>query len=157
MSREGEREVIEETSSEARFQDDPDWFQTLNQKFATSMLSESNNTDSQQEADVRQTPTQSSTKSMKGVKKAKYGNKKKIERWDFFDPNAAFTNGIQSDALKPSEVKKITCYRKLIGNTRSVSFQYHTYEDKYGDEKKYPAIMFVNARRCKFLKKTFCL
>ena len=93
------------------------------------MLSESNNTDSQQEADVRQTPTQSSTKSMKGVKKAKYGNKKKIERWDFFDPNAAFTNGIQSDALKPSEVKKITCYRKLIGNTRSVSFQYHTYED----------------------------
>ena len=62
-----------------------------------------------------------------------------------FYPNAVFTNGIQSDARKPTEVEKITCYRKLIGNTCSVSLQYHTYEDKYGDEKKYPAIMFVNA------------
>ena len=32
-----------------------------------------------------------------GVKKSKLGGKKQIERWDFFDPNAAFTNGVQSD------------------------------------------------------------
>ena len=115
-----------------------------------SAPSESSNTDSQQEADVCQKITQSSSKSLKGtkngkVKKAQYGKKKQIERWDFFDPTAAFTNGIQSDALKPTEVEKITCYRKLIGNTCGVYFQYHTYEDKYGNEKKYPAIMFVNA------------
>ena len=90
-SREAEREVIEETSSEASFQDDQDWLQTLNQKLETSKLSESSNTDSQQEADVRQTPTQSLTKSMKGTKnggekKAKYGNNTQIERWDFFTP-----------------------------------------------------------------------
>ena len=138
------------------------------------MPSESSNPDSQQEADVCQKITQSSQKSLKGtknggVKKAKFGAKKQIEQWDFFDPTAAFTNGIQSDTRKPTEVEKITCYRKLIGNTRGVYFQYHTYEDKYGDEKKYPAIMFVNQYTIpkdqlkdpvkddvSFEKKTFC-
>jgi hypothetical protein len=75
----------------------------------------------------------------------KLAGKKQIERWDFFNPVAAFTQGVQSDVRKPSEVQKITQYRKLIGNTRSVSFQYHRFEDRNGDSKKYPAIMFVNS------------
>ena len=99
--------------------------------------------------DVHQKTTQSSSKPLKGtkfggVKKAKNGNKKQIERWNFFDPTAAFVNGIQSDARKPNEVEKITCYCKLIGKTRGVYFQYHTYNDKYDDQKKYQAIMLVN-------------
>ena len=41
-------------------------------------------------------------------------------------------------------MQKITPYRKLIGNNRGVYFQHHKYEDKYGDMKQYPQIMFVN-------------
>ena len=119
------REVIEETSLEVSFQEYPNWLEMLSQKFSTRELSESSNSDSQAEKDVHQKTSQSSLKPLKGsksggVKKAKYGNKKQIERWDFFDPTAAFVSGILNDALKPSEVEKITCYRKLIGNTRGV-------------------------------------
>ena len=152
-SRKAEVEVIEETASEAgSYQEDPDWLATINQKFATTTPppSESSNTNSEQEVNVRQTYVKSQKKSLTGVKnggvkKAKATSKKQIERWDFFNPVAAFTQGVQSDVRKPGEVQKITQYRKLIGNTRSVSFQYHTYEDRNGDLKKYPAIMFVNS------------
>ena len=91
---------------------DPDWLPTLNQKFATSAPSESSNPDSQQEADVCQKITQSSQKSLKGtknggIKKAEYGNKKQIERWDFFDPTAEFTNGIRCK-FKVDSASKMT-------------------------------------------------
>ena len=152
-SRQAEVEVIEETSLEAgSYQEDPDCLiQSINKKFATSAPpSESSNTNSEQTVDVCKKNVESPKKSIGGaknggvVKKSKLGDRKKIERWDFFNPNEAFTNGVQSDIRKPSEVQKITQYRKLIGNTRSVSFQYHSFDDKHGDEKKYPAIMFIN-------------
>ena len=103
-----------------------------------------------QEADVCKTPVKSAKAPVRATKnggvnkKSKFGSKKQIERWDFFNPTAAFTTGVQSDSRQPTEVEKITPYRKLIGNNRGVYFQYHTYEDKYGDIKKYPQIMFVN-------------
>ena len=51
---------------------------------------------------------------------------------------------MESDVRKPTQVQKITCYRKLIGNKKAVYLQYHSYVDKYGDKKKYPQIMYVN-------------
>ena len=77
---------------------------------------------------------------------------------------------MQSDVRKPSEVQKITQYCKLIGNTKSVSFKYHSFDDKHGDEKKYPAIMFIkqytiakehlkdpSSDDVSFLKKILCM
>ena len=103
-----------------------------------------------QEADVCKAPPKStktplkSTKNGGIAKKFKFSAKKGIEKWDFFNPTTAFVDGIQSDSRKPTEVQKITPYRKLIGNNRWVYFQHHKYEDKFGDTKQYPQIMFVN-------------
>ena len=146
-----EDDFIEETSSELSYTDDPDWIASINQKFATSATSsESSHSESQQEETLCQAPAKPQEKSLKGTKnggvgkRSKFASKKQYEKWDFFDPSAAFTSGVESDVRKPTQVQKITCYRKLIGNKKAVYLQYHSYVDKYGDKKKYPQIMYVN-------------